>query len=49
MWREVKVDAFARLHALAHTVVEIKPEKFGNTLANLEDISYTLIETVVDV
>ena len=49
MWREVKVDAFARLDAPAHTVVEIKPEKFGDTLASLEDISYTLVEALVDV
>ena len=37
------MDAYARLDALAHTLAKIKPQKSGNTLADLEDISYTLV------
>ena len=29
------MHAYARLDALAHTLAEIKPQKFGNTLADL--------------
>ena len=40
------MEAYARLDALAHTVAEIEPKKFGDTLADLEDISYTLLTTM---
>ena len=46
MWREIKLEAYARLDALAHTVAEIEPKKFGDTLADLEDISYTLLKAM---
>ena len=38
------MEAYARLDPLAHTLAEIEPKKFGDTLADLEDISYTLVE-----
>ena len=44
MWRKVKVEAYARLDAVAHTLAEIKPQKFSDTLADLKEISYTLVE-----
>ena len=40
------MEAYARLDALAHTLAEIDPKKFGDTLADLEDISYTLVEVL---
>ena len=46
MSREVKVEAYARLDALAHTLAEIEPQKFPDKLADLEDISYTLVEAL---
>ena len=42
----MKVEAYARLDPLAHTLAEIEPKKFGDTLADLEDISYTLVEAL---
>ena len=29
---------------MAHTLAEIKPQKFSDTLADLQEISYTLVE-----
>ena len=46
MRREIKLQAYARLDALAHTVAEIEPKKFGDTLADLQDISYTLLKAI---
>ena len=46
MCREVKVQAYASLDALAHTLKEIVPQKFGDTLTYLQDISYTLVEAL---
>ena len=46
MCREVNLDAYARLDALAHTVAEIEPKKFGDTLADPEEISYTLLKAM---
>ena len=46
MWREIKLETYARLDTLAHTVAEIEPKKFGDTLADLEDISYTLLKAM---
>ena len=46
MSREVKLKAYAQLDALAHTVTEMQPKKFGDTLANLEDISYTVLKAM---
>ena len=40
------MEAYARLDPLAHTLAEIEPQKFGHTLADLEDISYTLVEAL---
>ena len=40
------MEAYARLDPLAHTLAEIKPQKFGDTLADLEDISCTLVEAL---
>ena len=40
------MEAYARLDALAHTLAEIEPKKFRDTLADLQDISYTLIEAL---
>ena len=40
------MEAYARLDPLAHTLAEIEPQKFGDTLAALEDISYTLVEAL---
>ena len=40
------MEAYARLDALAHTLAEIEPQKFGDTLADLEDISYKLVEAL---
>ena len=40
------MEAYARLDALAHTVAEIEPKKFGDTLADLQDISYTLLKAM---
>ena len=40
----VKVEAYARLDAVAHTLAEMKPQKFSFTLADLEYNSYTLVE-----
>ena len=40
------MEAYARLDALAHTLEEIKPKKFGDTLADLQDISYTLLKAM---
>ena len=31
---------------MAHTLVEIEPQKFCDALADLEDISYTLVEAL---
>ena len=36
------MKAEALLDALAHTLEEIKPGKFGNTLADMEGIAYTI-------
>ena len=46
MLREVKLKAYAQLDALAHTVAEIEPKKFRDTLADLKDISYTLLKAM---
>ena len=46
MWRKVKVEAYARLDAQAQTLAEVEPQKFRDTLADLEDISYTLVEAL---
>ena len=40
------MEAYARFDPLAHTLAEIEPQKFGYTLADLEDISYTLVEAL---
>ena len=40
------MQAYALLDALAHTLPEIEAQKFGDTLACLEDISYTLVEAL---
>ena len=40
------MEAYARLDALAHTVAEIEPKKFGDTLADLEDNCYTLLKAM---
>ena len=40
------MEAYAWLDALAHTVAEIEPKKFGDTLADLEDNSYTLLKAM---
>ena len=40
------MEAYARFDPLAHTLAEIEPQKFGDTLADLEDISYTLVEAL---
>ena len=40
------MQAYARLDALAHTLEEIEPQKFGDTLADLEEIFYTLVEAL---
>ena len=40
------MGAYARLHALVHTLAKIDTQKFRNTLADLEDISYTLVEAL---
>ena len=40
------MEAYARLDALAHTLAEIEPQKFSDTLADLEDISYTLVKAL---
>ena len=42
------MEAYARLYTLAHTLAEIEPQKFSNTVAVLEDISYTLAEALGD-
>ena len=36
----------ARLDALAQTLAEIEPQKFDDTLADLEDISYAHVEAL---
>ena len=46
MSRDVQLETYARLDALAHTLAEIEVQKFSNTLADLEDISYTLVEAL---
>ena len=43
------MEAYARLDTLAHAPEEIEPQKFSNTVAVLEDISYTLAEALGDV
>ena len=43
------MEAYARLDTLAHTAAEIAPQKFSNTVAVLEDISYTVAEALGDV
>ena len=43
------MEAYVRLDALAYTLAEIDPKKFGNTLADLQDISYTLVEELCSV
>ena len=40
------MKANAQLDALAHTVAEIEPKKFRDTLADLKDISYTLLKAM---
>ena len=40
------MEAYARLDALANTLVEIEPKKFRYSLADLQDISYTLVEAL---
>ena len=40
------MEAYATLDALAHTLKEIEPQKFGDTLTYLQDISYTLVEAL---
>ena len=42
----MKVEAYARFDPLAHTLAEIEPQKFSDTLADLQDISYTLVEAL---
>ena len=39
---DVEVKAEALLDALTHTQEEIKPGKFGNTLADVQGIAHTL-------
>ena len=46
MGRDVKVEAYARLDALTNTLAEIEPQKFRDTLADLQDISCTIVETL---
>ena len=36
------MKAEALLDALAHTLVEIKPGKFGNTLTDVQGIAHTI-------
>ena len=43
------MEAYSRLYTQAHTVAEIEPQKFSNTVAFLEDISYTVAEALGDV
>jgi len=51
------VEAAALLHALTHTLAEMETEKFGDTVADVEGIAYTirqlkadtLVETLSDV
>ena len=31
---------------MAHTLAEIEPQKFSDTMADLQDISYTLVEAL---
>ena len=38
----MKVEAEALLNALAYTQAEMKPEKFGETVADLKGIAYTI-------
>ena len=40
------MQVYARLDALADKLAEIEVQKFSNTLAHLEDISYTLVEAL---
>ena len=42
------MKAYARLYTLAHTLAEIEPPKFSNTVAVLEDISYRLAKALGD-
>lgn len=42
------MKAYARLYTLAHTLAEIEPPKFSNSVAVLEDISYTLAKALGD-
>ena len=43
------MEAYARLYTKAHTLAEMEPQKFSNTVAVLEDISYTVAEALGDV
>ena len=40
------MEAYAPLDALLHTLAEIEPYKFADTLADLQDISYTVVEAL---
>ena len=40
------METYALLDALAHTLAEIEPQKFRETLAYLQDISYRLVEAL---
>ena len=42
------MEAYGRLDALAQTLAEIEPEKFGDTLADIQDIYYPLVEGLVE-
>ena len=40
------MEAELLLKALAYNPSEMEPKKFGDTLADLEEISYTLVEAL---
>ena len=43
------MEAYGRFYTQAQTLAEIEPQKFSNTVAVLEDISYTVAEALGDV
>ena len=42
MLKEIEVQAEAVLNMLAYTQAEMQPEKFGETVADLKGIAYTI-------
>ena len=42
------MDAEALLKALTYTVAEMEPKKFGNALADVEGIAYTIRQLKAD-